>query len=167
MTDENIGLERSLAFIEELGIELVFRQIDEVCVLPGLTIEQGKLIVDRDKLKYPGDILHEAGHIAVVPEADRAVLNAADIISRKDREAEEMMAIAWSYAACIYLGIDPAFVFHEEGYRGGADSLIENFNEGRYLALPMLQWTGMAYDENKAKSSGQKPYPHMVRWLRG
>ena len=32
--------------------------------------EQGSIVIDKDALLYPGDILHEAGHIAVVP-ADR------------------------------------------------------------------------------------------------
>jgi hypothetical protein len=77
-----------------------------------------------------------------------------------------MMAIAWSYAAALHLAIDPAVVFHEAGYRGGATDLLENFNAGRYLALPMLQWTGLAYDAVRAKEAGAEAYPLMRKWLR-
>lgn len=80
--------------------------------------------------------------------------------------AEEMMAIAWSYAAVLHLGLPPETVFHAEGYRGGSSSLLENFREGRYLAVPMLQWLGLAHDEKQAQQLGASPYPHMLRWLR-
>ena len=48
-----------------------------------------------------------------------------------------MMAIAWSYAAAVHLGLDPAVVFHEAGYRGGSGSLIENFAQERYIGVPI------------------------------
>ena len=38
--------------------------ISHPSVLPGITIEAGTLIIDAGKLLYPGDILHEAGHLA-------------------------------------------------------------------------------------------------------
>jgi hypothetical protein len=158
--------ECAVKFIEHLGIKISFTPITEDCFLPGILIENGGITVDMDKLKYPGDILHEAGHIAVVPEADRDTLSAGSIAERKDREAEEMMSIAWSYAACKYLDLDPYFVFHPEGYRGGADHLVQTFESGAYLALPMLQWTGLALEEKRAKETGKLPYPVMQRWLR-
>jgi hypothetical protein len=35
---------------------------------------------------------------------------------------EEMAAIAWSYAACVHLGLEPTVVFHSDGYKGGSES---------------------------------------------
>jgi hypothetical protein len=80
--------------------------------------------------------------------------------------AEEMSAMGWSYAAALAIGIDPAVVFHEFGYRGASASLLENFAEGRYLAVPMLQWYGMTYEKKVAAGLGEDPYPHMQSWLR-
>jgi hypothetical protein len=40
------------------------------------------------------------------------------------------------------LKLDPAVVFYAHGYRGGSDSIPENFREGRYIGLPFLQWIG-------------------------
>ncbi len=81
------------------------------------------------------------------------------------REAEEMMAIAWSYAACMHLGLNPYVVFHDEGYRGGGSYIADNFNNKNYFGLPMLQWKGMAADEKNAKLLNVSPYPHMIKWL--
>jgi hypothetical protein len=154
---------KAINFINEIGIEIEFRVIpSEACFLPGLLIEQGRIILDQDKLRFPGDILHEAGHIAVVPSSERIELDGSAVEKRKDAPAEEMMAIAWSYAACIHLDIDPAFVFHENGYRGGSTSLLENFKAGRYVGVPVLQWLGMT------APSGSKAgaYPCMIKWMR-
>ncbi len=162
----NATLQQITDFIESIGIRTVFRTVETACFLPGISIEQGELHIDKEKLSYPGDLLHEAGHIAVVPLAERASLNAGSIAERKDHGAEEMMAIAWSYAASTHLGIDPKIVFHEHGYKGGNESLIQNFQAGRVLGLPMLQYIGLAYDAPTAAAKTTQPYPYMQRWTR-
>jgi hypothetical protein len=73
-----------------------------------------------------------------------------------DNGGEELGAIAWSYAAALHLQLDPGVVFHEHGYRGGSQSMLENFAAGRYIGVPMLQWRGLCGNE----------YPRMLRWLR-
>ena len=107
--------------------------------------------------------MHEAAHIAIVPAAERKSLHGFSIAGRKDAPAEEMMAIAWSYAACIHLDIDPAFVFHPHGYKEGAQAIIENFGQGKYIGVPVLQWLGMT----STSAHDNKPiYPAMIKWLR-
>lgn len=158
-------LEKCISFLHSIGISTANAAIDTGEFLPGLMIRNGTILIDKDKLLYPGDILHEAGHIAVTPAANRPFLDQQSITESKHRESEEMMAIAWSYAACIHLQIDPAIVFHENGYRGGANNIIENFQEGRYFGTPMLQWCGMTI-EPKHKRAGKPVFPEMLKWLR-
>ena len=159
--------EKVLDFLASINIPVNYRAVaEEECFLPGLLIENGAIIIDSDKMKFPGDILHEAGHIAVVTEAERPDLNGKDIGNRKDNAAEEMMAIAWSYAACVHLGIDPYFVFHENGYKGGGHSIADNFKEGKYFGVPMLEWTGMTGRSGGMGQASENPYPKMKKWLR-
>lgn len=158
--------EKAVTFLKDIGIPVHFVELDGYCFLPGINIVNGEILVDINKLKYPGDILHEAGHIAVVPGSERVMVNEKSIAQRPMREAEEMMAIAWSYAACVYLDMDAGFVFHDHGYKNGGSNIAENFKEGRYFGLPMLQWTGMAL-ERKNEAEPDKPvYPAMLKWLR-
>ncbi|HMK24798.1 MAG TPA: hypothetical protein VK483_02125 [Chitinophagaceae bacterium] len=164
--DHQPKLEKCINFLNEIGINTIWKTLGPGTFLPGLSIEKGCIIIDRDALSYPGDILHEAGHIAVVPAAERSILNADSIKMRTTREAEEMMAIAWSYAACIHLDLDPCFVFHDEGYQGGGSHIAENFNNKRFLGLPMLQWIGLAADKKNASIMNVSPYPSMIKWLR-
>lgn len=157
---------KATSFLEDIGIGVQFEAIETATFLPGICINSGKIIIDKNKLKYPGDILHEAGHIAVIPAADRPLLDEHSIAKREQREAEEMMAIAWSYAACVHLNIDASFVFHEDGYQGGGSSIAENFRAGRYFGVPMLQWVGMALERTSESNPGMPVYPEMLRWLR-
>ena len=152
---------RIVRFLEEIGVPVRFESIGEPTRLPGMLIDRGGLVVDTQRLQYPGDLLHEAGHLAVVPADERSVL-AGDAGSDA---AHEMMAVAWSYAALRHLELEPAAVFHEGGYRGGSRSLIENFSSGRYIAVPMLQWLGMSADARHAATLGIEPYPKMIKWL--
>jgi hypothetical protein len=130
-------------------------------VLPGITIDHGVLVVDESRLQNPGDLLHEAGHLAVTPSGARS-----DVMgSAGNSGGYEMAAIAWSYAAVRDLEMDPSVVFHDNGYRGGSDNLIENFAAGRYFGVPMLQWLGLSAEPAKATELGIQPYPHMINWI--
>jgi hypothetical protein len=164
--EKKLIFERCITFINNVGIQTIFRSLGPENFLPGFLIEDGIIIIDKDTLQHPGDILHEAGHIAVVRSADRPRLTEKAIIKRRDREAEEVMAIAWSYAACIHLEIDPAFVFHKDGYRGGSSDIMDSCSKNEYMGMFMLQSLGMAAG-GKQQAAGANSYPHMIKWLRG
>jgi hypothetical protein len=139
-------------FLTGIGLGIRSGSLSGPVILPGIQIQRGVLVVDEAQLSYPGDLLHEAAHLAVVPAARRNLLDA----DTGDDGGEEVGAIAWSYAAALHLRLDPAVVFHAHGYRGGSETILENFREGRYIGLPFLRWIGLADDS----------YPLMTQWLR-
>jgi hypothetical protein len=152
--------EKLAAFVRSVGIDVRAATLDEPTFLPGLSIEAGTLLIDEARLKYPGDILHEVGHIAVTdPAGPGQAAVSAD-------PGEEMAAIAWSYAAARKLDLEPAILVDSDGYKGGASALSENFNAGRYIGVPLLQWFGMTFEPRQAREHGVEPYPHMRRWVR-
>ena len=154
-----------ISFLDFAGVKYVLAPIEGPSFLPGLRMHEGTLVIDIDKLMYPGDILHEAGHLATASPDVRATMT--DNLPNCDIHLSgEMMAMSWSYAACRYLGIPPDVVFHQFGYRGGSKTHLKNFAEEHYLALPMMEWTGMAYDKKKAMQLNVAPYPNMVKWVR-
>jgi hypothetical protein len=154
-------VDRIVNFLIKIGIEVTKAHLQQQTFLPGISVDRGAILIDESRLLYPGDLLHEAGHLAVIPSQERK--QAQDNVSKK--ASEEMMAIAWSYAALIHLGLEPSVVFHEGGYRGWSEALIENFTQGRYIGVPMLQWIGLTADEKGAKETGVRPYPDMMKWL--
>jgi hypothetical protein len=149
-------------FLASIGLKTAPVVLSEAGFLDGLMINHGVLLIDEVRLVHPGDLLHEAGHLAVVPGAQRKLLyrNAGS------DPGEEMAAIAWSYAAALYLGIDPAVVFHPKGYSGGSQAILLNFSQGRYFGVPMLEWFGLTADKKTAALLQVSGYPHMLKWLR-
>jgi hypothetical protein len=160
--ERQMTIERIVAFLESIGLEVRTGAIEDRTFVPGIVIHHGALVIEPAKLTHPGDLLHEAGHLAVMEPERRRRCH----IDVGKRAAEEMMAIGWSYAASVHLGLDPAIVFHDEGYRGGSESLIENFTQGRYIGVPTLQWIGLTAEPKRAVEMGVAPYPHMLKWLR-
>jgi hypothetical protein len=147
MTDRIVG------FLREIGLCLEFETIAGPTFLPGISIRKGVMLVDREKLRYPGDLLHEAGHLAVMSAEDRSNCN-GDVGTDG---GFEMAAIAWSYAAARAIGVSAEVLFHDDGYKGEASALRDNFEAGRGVGVPMLVWLGL---------SAKGAYPVVSRWLR-
>lgn len=151
-----------VGFLIESGIPVCVADLPESTFLPGIMIDRGALVIDPSRLLHCGDLLHEAGHLAVLTANERAHAG-------PDMGSDggfEMAAIAWSYAAALHLQIEASVVFHADGYRGSSQAYIENFREGRYLGVPMLQWLGLTADPKQTPGLAIQPYPHMLHWLR-
>ena len=149
-----------VSFVRSIGIEVQACPIDWKSRFPGLDIREGAVLLDESRLIHPGNILHEAGHIAVHDPARRSHPKFSPT------KGEEMGALAWSYAAAVHLGLSAEVVFYPGSYAGWSTALIENFSEGRYIGIPLLQRYGMAVEPRSAPERGVEPYPHMLRWLR-
>ena len=147
-------------FVRDIGIPVRATDLDQDTFLPGLDIRDGVLLIDADRLAYPGDILHEAGHIAVADEPRRSGPRL------KPTKGEEMAALAWSFAAVHHIGLPPETVFHADGYQDNAQEMIRVFSEGFGPGVPLLAWFGLTVDPGQATTEGPPPFPHMLRWLR-
>jgi len=152
-------------FLNKVGLEVIAEQIEVDTFLPGILIDLGRTLVDEGKLKYPGDLLHEAGHLAFASPKLRSSLSGEVVFPGVPMEPIEVQAIAWSYAAALYLGIDPSIVFHDGGYRGASEGLLFSLSCGVYFGLTGLQDAGMAVFGEAAAERGIPPYPHMIKWL--
>ena len=151
-------------FLCRIGLSVRFETIEGETVLPGLKLREGTLVVDMEGLLYPGDILHEAGHLATLPAAVRPSMS--DRLEASDmHQSGEIMAFAWSYAACLHLDIDPHVVFHGQGYQGNGAHVVNEFNEGRAIGIPLMEWYGLCYTPERAAELGETPFPHMIKWV--
>ncbi len=141
-------------FLQRTGIPVWLEKIEGETFLPGLTIRDGALVVDTARLEWPGDMLHEAAHIALTPPSRRGTIGGKLSVT----PAGEMAALAWSYAAALGAEIDPAIVFHQGGYKQGGAELCASYASAMASGgpgVPVLQWYGM--------TTG---FPRMHSWLR-
>ena len=141
-----------VAFLEDVGIPLEVSAIDGGSFVPGLAIVNGTLRIDPMVMAWPGDLLHEAGHVAVVEPQRR--LNLCDVGTDA---GEEMAALAWSVAAAKACGTGLDVLFHPGGYKGDSAWLAEQFGTGAPFGVPLLAWYGM---------TSEAGFPSMERWLR-
>lgn len=59
-------------FLGSIGIEMRPGTIDVPTLFPGCLISRGAIVVDESLLVAPGDVPHEAAHIALAPPERRA-----------------------------------------------------------------------------------------------
>jgi hypothetical protein len=159
MSFEDPDIARIVTFLEGIGIPVSVEAVADT-FLPGVRVQGGGLVFDP-AIPYPGDLLHEAGHIAVTDPAERPTLNEVS-----SDAGEEMAAIAWSYAAALAAGVDPKLVFHDDGYKGGGGYLIPVLAGRNPIGAPMLQVYRMTGLPRDAARLDLPVYPTMARWLR-
>jgi len=138
-------------------INVVEKELSNDTFLPGLSVTGNTIFMDLEKLKYPGDLLHEAGHIAVTDEKNRPLIGTPVISDNWPTDGDEIAAILWSYAASYHLELDLEIVFHPNGYKNDSEWLIEQFKNKNYIGLPLLVWMSLCNKEE---------FPLMKKWLR-
>jgi hypothetical protein len=155
-------LEVIVDFLRSVGIDVRIDATSGVQGLPGIAVDRGVMVIDPDRLVSAGDLLHEAAHLAVMsPARRRAACGRFD-----SSQAEEMTAFAWSHAAALHLGLDPALVFHEHGYgeRGGA-WVVDAYSRGATPGVPGLCWLGLTSHDCAGQAIPGAVYPIMIAWL--
>ncbi|MDB5678715.1 hypothetical protein [Sphingomonas bacterium] len=149
--------DRIVTFVRSVGITIEPAILPDDGFLPAIAVRNGVLLYDPARLQWPGDLLHEAGHIAVTDPALRPTVSEFD-----SDGGDEMAAIAWSYAAARAAGIDSRTLFHDHGYKGEGGWLAELFDGGGDIGVPMLQYYGIC----ARAGQGEPTFPAIRRWLR-
>ncbi len=159
-------LESIVAFLKEIGLSTREETLTEETFLPGIRISQGTLVFDRARLTWPGDLLHEAAHLAIVPAARRCELDDRLADLEEISDLGEIEATAWSFAAATHLSLPLPELFHEGGYHGRSQSLILTYSAGVYPGVAGLERAGMTVTGVRAVEQGMRAFPCMQRWLR-
>ena len=147
-----------IAFLNGIGISVINTTLDDETFLPGLRLQGDTILIDKTLLKYPGDILHEAGHIAVTEAHLRPLIGTSQMSSDWPSLGDEIAAILWSYAALRHLDLDPKVVFHPDGYKKSSSWYIKQFTNQNYIGLELLDWMGFC--------STKADFPKLKQWLR-
>ena len=104
MTDDaRTVADRIIDFLRGIGIDVREDALPDDTFLPGLRVASGRLVVDRTRLLWPVDLLHEAGHIAVTPSSSRPLLSDDPHGHVEAPHVGEVEATAWARAATRWL----------------------------------------------------------------
>ena len=103
-----------IEFIQSIGIRVIESQVP-AGFLPGILIDKGEIVLDESQLLSYGDLLHEAGHIALMTSEERDQICGNVKEYRKEGFEDELGVILWSYAALQHLKVPIDVVFHANG----------------------------------------------------
>lgn len=146
-----------IQFLDGIGIDVEEKELHDNCILPGLDIKGTTILYDKTRLKHSGDLLHEAGHIAVTPSDQRPLIGSDKMDPSWPSDADEIVTILWSFAALHEMKISPDVVFHAEGYKNESDWIIDQFESKNHIGLPLLEWMELCEVDL---------FPVMKKWLR-
>lgn len=171
-------------FLAEIGIA-VRVEAGATGFLPGIRIEGETILVSEASDDLAGDLLHEAGHIAVVPALFRPHLTSnvddsfplmesylvahphalscwpEDPVARGIMQSGETEAIAWSYAAAYAIGVDTLLPF-KKGFDGHGEDLHASLAAGQHLGIHGLAHAGMTDLPQRGRAAA---FPNMKKWM--
>jgi hypothetical protein len=173
---------RTVEFLEALGFVI---RIDAAAdgFLAGVEVSRGEFRVQSCADDIAGELLHEAGHLAVIPGLFRgqgcgdlsgvseimsewidshiAEVGPDDPMIRAILQCGECEAVAWSYAAAVSIGIDTRIPFFR-GFEGDGLTLHDQVASGYYFGVHGLAAAGMT---DLPRPHSTTPFPKMKRWL--
>lgn len=156
--------------------------------LPDVLVQEGGLVIDAAKA-FPGDVLHEAAHLAVIPAQFRPFANGdlneveermarylnenpmglatypEDPLSRAILQAAEAEATAWQYAAAVEIGLPERWIFPMKSYDGTRVSLLRSLRHNQYMGINGLRAAGWTTLRPNPHQPHIPTYPKLKFWL--
>ena len=132
-----------IEFITRIGIPVRPTKLADDTFIPGIKIIKGELLYDDHQILSYGDLIHEAGHIALMSPSERREISGNVAEFRTPAQDDELAVILWTYAVHKEIDIPIEIIFHEEGYKGDSEWLINQLQSGQYIGLPLLAYLGL------------------------
>lgn len=182
MNKRKENLEKTINFLNEIGLEC---EIEPGAngFLSTVRIERGKLFVDPSALA--ADILHEAGHLAVLPGRFRSIVGkdigkiqtlifkTVDFENPDEGEARAALqcgdqeATAWAWAAGKKIGLDDQSIIDGASYAGEGKNIRIMLSTNRYMGINGLAAAKFCVvpPGYLGKHLNLPTYPELKMWL--
>lgn len=189
MTGKHEWSYRAVEFIGSIGLNVCCAEVRDSHI-PFVKISDGGLVVDVKNV-FPGDVLHEAGHLAVIPQPFRDGANddLADVNRHMGRHLDifglrgfsshpedplcrallqcgEHEAIAWQYAAACAIDLPEEWLFPPDSFGGEGAALAAALKGGWHAGIHGLRaagWTKLRARDGAP--AGAPVYPQLAFWL--
>lgn len=187
LEDRQLWIRKVLSFLDEIDLPYTFIEDgSESGFLPSIKVVDGGLHIYGSV--FPGDILHEAGHLCTIPLYFRSQANGdlrevfqalsafiesnaaglmqypEDPLVRGALQCSDPEATAWQYAAAQYIGLPDTWVFPPDSYSPeGPESILLSLRTNTYIGINGLQaagWTSIRKNPVRALPV----YPEFAFW---
>lgn len=169
--------ERVIDFLNSIGIVVKKGTVPKKSFLPCLLIQDGEIFYEENF--NISDMLHEAGHLALVPgeyrkfctgDMGKAVrilwtiiekvegkIAPDSLIYRQLLQCGDPEATAWAFAAGVKNNIPPEIIILDRQYGGSGSSIRECLKHKCYLGINGLRAAGFI--------DSVKDYPKLKYWM--
>lgn len=174
-------LQAALRLLDQAGLSWRHEATASGFLGAGVDIQEGVLLISPEA--SVGNVLHEAGHLAILPQPVRQFVNTdldkavgllmATIdwsnpdspLCRAAIQCGDTEATAWAWAAGLAAGIPGPAVIRNEDYDGTGFEIREMLRTGAYMGIHGLQHAGLCAASDRWASHTRLPvYPRLARW---
>ena len=175
-------LRRAIAFLREVGIPVRIKP-GARGFIEGVRVRRGGLVIDPST--PVSNVLHEAGHLACIPQNWRAqandqlfdvvtaMLDAAALAEpdsplwRAVIQCNDPEATAWAWAAGKHLGIPEERIILDHEYSGEGAIIRSMLGRNAYIGINGLAYAGFCVTRPGPLEavSGLPPYPKLAMWV--
>lgn len=180
-----------VTFLRGIGLAVTERQAplqEGETFLPHVLVNQGGLEVVMEEA-YPGDVLHEAAHLAIIPAQFRPFANwdlseaesrmtqyldehpmalatyPEDPVARAIVQAADPEATAWQYAAAVHLKVPERWIFPRGSYEGTRIDMLRCLKASSYVGINGLRAAGWTLLRPNPIRPDVPVYPKLKFWL--
>lgn len=182
MRADHADFERTIGFLISIGIKAEIKP-EANGFIRKVRLEQGALHIQPDA--PISGILHEAGHIAVLPSAfrhlatgnissaQRAALEATQDLDpdsapyRAAMQCSDPETTAWAWAAGEHLGLAPEVIIQDNEYANSGAEMRAACQARAYIGINGLSHAGFCANRAGpyATAKGLPAYPSLMMWL--
>lgn len=176
-------MDRLVGFLREIGLPCTVVS-GATGFLRGVRIVDGGLHIDP--AAHLSNVIHEAGHLAVLPARFRPQANddidaaiKAMFLELKEEDADpcsaevraalqtgDSEATAWAWAVGEHLGLLPEEVIRDVDYNGEGESIRVALAARAYLGINGLACAGFCVTHPRLEIACRRPaYPRLAMWL--
>ena len=176
---------KTVDFLNKIGLNTVFANDNNVfkdTFMKNVSMIDGTLFINK-KTKT-SDLLHEAGHLAVLHPDYRKLVNnnltsilkktATEIdISKQENSkymyCEDVCATAWAGAVGFYLKLKDNDIIDKKQYQNWGADILYSLKNNCYMGIKQLQYAGFCVQYESAKRLTQfadlPVYPQLKKWI--
>ena len=169
-------LDRTVSWLRGIGLDVqVVDGMERATFISHVDVQDGVLVIDREC--PPSNLLHEAGHLAIMPaqfrplasgdleEVTRAMLELCgelqpdEPLYRAIIQTSDPEATAWAWAAGLAIGLEPKVIILDDEYDGDGADVRGAVSVHCHPGIHGLAHAGFC------RVRGEPRYPTLKMWL--
>lgn len=174
-----------VSFLNSIGLKTTITQdmsFFQKTFIKNILIKDGELLINNKTTI--SDLLHEAGHLAILHPQYRKLANnnisgvlkkmimEINVLQKENQKyqyCEDECATAWAYAVGVHLQLQDKIIIHKKQYQNTGADVIFGLKHNCHRGIKELQYAGFCVQRSSAKLLEEfadlPVYPQLAKWV--